>query len=82
VRRLLVVLALVTACGGPGDDERPGSAAVYDEIETSADCAALQETFDRASANHDRAQPGSAERRWTRGYMRAADDRMRSIGCY
>jgi hypothetical protein len=41
----------------------------------------LQETFDRADRNHSAAQT-MAEREWTTGYMGAADDRRRAIGCY
>jgi hypothetical protein len=53
----------------------------YAEIDSSTDCDWLQETFDRAGDNHDTAS-SYAEREWTLGYMDAADDRMREIGCY
>ena len=74
------MLVLLAACAGEPD--RPGSPAVYDQIEASADCAGLQATFDRSMANHDRAQPGTEERRWTLAYAMAADDRMRAVGCH
>jgi hypothetical protein len=81
-----MVLGLLVLVGCGDDDggatARPGSPAVYAEIATETDCAALQTTFDRAAANNDRAAPGSAEHQWTLGYMRAADDRMKTIGCH
>jgi hypothetical protein len=79
----VVILALaVFAVSHEYEPARPGSATVYAEIETSTDCVWLQETFDRAYANHGRASYGSGEREWTRGYMHASDDRMREIGCF
>ena len=59
-----------------------GNLDVYKEILSLTDCALLQEKFDIASANNGRAQPGTVQFRWTLGYMTAADDRMRSAGCY
>lgn len=85
MRRVLVeaaVAALVLSAGCGGDDGgRPGQAQVYDRIEATEDCQELQETFDRAAANNETA--GSAEEReWTLGYMEAADERMKAVGCY
>ncbi len=59
-----------------------GSIDVYRRIMTMTDCSALQSTFDRAASNNDRTVAGSAEAKWTTGYMSAADDRMRAVGCY
>jgi hypothetical protein len=73
--------------GGGGDSyqsEYGGSPAVYQRIAAETDCDALQVQFDQASANHDRdTAAGDLEAmRWSTGYMAAADDRMRAIGCY
>lgn len=59
-----------------------GSLAAYEEILKMTDCAKLQEQFDTAAGNNDRARPGTKAFRWTMGYMEAADNRMRAIGCY
>lgn len=85
MRRGALMLVLLVACGG-GDgagagDARVGSPAVYQQIAASTDCADLQATFDRAAANNDRAEPGSTERAWTLGYMRAAEERRQALGC-
>lgn len=63
-------------------ETRPGDPAVYAQIEASTDCADLQETFDRAAGNNERAETGSEAFDYTLGYMEAADDRMREVGCY
>lgn len=93
MKRLLWVLLLVTACGsgatGTTQPEEPaslleqygGQASVYDEISRETDCAALQETFDRAAANNTTAEAGSAEQRYTLGYMTAAEERRQELGC-
>jgi hypothetical protein len=64
--------------------ERPGAPEVYEQIEGSTDCDDLQSTFDRAYRNHSLAADryDEAEMKWTGGYMDAADQRMRDIGCY
>ena len=59
-----------------------GQATVYSRIATMTGCTALQAEFDKAAANNDRAEPGTAEHKWTLGYMTAADDRMRDLDCY
>lgn len=69
---------------GPRDfaSEYGGNPAVYAEIERTFDCERLQEMFDIAAANNDRAKPGTPAHKWTLGYMSAADARMRAVGCY
>ncbi len=52
-----------------------------DETGSQPTCAELQATFDRAADNNERAESGSNEKRWTLGYMTAADERMKAIGC-
>lgn len=97
-QRILIVLVAVIAVvivvnalskptadsGSASDyvDRYGGSDTVYAQIAADTDCDSLQETFDRAAANNDTAAAGSAEARWTTGYMTAADERMRAIGCY
>lgn len=50
---------------------------VIDRINSSTDCAALQAEFDRADANRSL---GSGE--LSISYMKAADARMKAVGCY
>jgi hypothetical protein len=61
-----------------------GNPAVYQRIAADTDCASLQAQFDQAAANHDRdSDAGDLEAmKWSTGYMVAADDRMRGLGCY
>lgn len=59
-----------------------GSLQVYEDILLMTDCAILQEKFDLAAGNNDRATPGTKESSWTLGYMMVADDRMEELGCY
>jgi len=92
--RFIIVILAIAAVGAVflttrGSTLKPslygeygGKSGVYAQIAQERDCRALQTTFDRAAANNDRAQPGSAEHKWTLGYMKAADERMRSLGCY
>jgi hypothetical protein len=78
----LVTALGLAACGGTG--EKPGSPAVYAEIDRLTDCSALQEKFDIADANHtiDVDRGSNALARIDTSYMKAADARMREIGCY
>lgn len=61
-----------------------GNPSVYQRIASDTDCDSLQAQFDQAAANHDRdSEAGDLEAmKWSTGYMSAADDRMRAIGCY
>jgi len=59
-----------------------GRLEVYKGILSMTDCKKLQEQFDLASNNNNRASPGTSQFRMAMGYMQAADGRMRSIGCY
>lgn len=78
---LLTALAALTACvSAPA--ERPGSQAVYDRIDGLTDCTQLQTEFDTASANYDRAEAGSSQALAATAYMKAADARMKEVGCY
>ncbi len=59
-----------------------GQLSAYQRILGMSDCNDLQAQFDIAAANHDLADAGTAEFKWTLGYMTAADDRLESAGCY
>lgn len=63
-------------------DQYGGSLNAYIEILSSNDCVFLQEQFDLAAANNNREEPGTAAFQWTLGFMTAADEQMRSVGCY
>lgn len=76
----------VTATESEPEPERPGSAAVYAEIEASTDCADLQETFSRnmdryemrdALERTDDGNPGT----WEFAYANAALARMEDLDC-
>lgn len=79
LKRLLVIpLALVLlSCS----EDRPGSAAVYEEIETSTDCAFLQDTFDRNMDAWDARPFGDPLKDVVGSYADAALDRMEDIDC-
>jgi hypothetical protein len=65
-------------------DKRPGSPQVYADIAADSDCTTLQESFDRAEATSKR-PGGPAGATWSQigvAYMKAADDRMSTVGCY
>lgn len=85
----MAIVGLLVACqqgGAKSADayvsEYGGSVAVYEGILADTDCTSLQAGFDQASTNNEAAPAGSEQASWTRGYMAAADDRMRVVGCY
>ncbi len=59
-----------------------GERSAYEEILSLSNCSQLQEKFDTASANNAREQAGTKNFKVTTGYMVAADDRMKEVGCY
>jgi hypothetical protein len=94
---IAIALLLFVQFANPGTREEPDSSTspadqylgeyggdrrVYARILGSTDCDFLQEQFDIAADNNDRATPGSDEHRWTLGYMTAADDQLEESGCY
>lgn len=60
----------------------PGNPDVYARIAVLADCRALQEEFDTAMDNAEARRPGDRLRAISLAYADAADDRLRSLGCY
>jgi len=91
--KLLLTLAifslLILGCGtdqpSTPDDyvaEYGGSSDVYAGILSMTDCIKLQEQFDLASQNNSRETPGTPAFKWTTGYMIAADNTMKEVGCY
>lgn len=63
-------------------DEFGGNPDVYASILAMTDCASLQNKFDQAEENLALQEAGTPQYKWGLGYMKAADDRMREIGCY
>lgn len=78
---LAVLVLVIVAAYLIVPQDRPGSPAVYDRIESMSDCQELQESFDLSMNNH-RAARSTAESRWTLAYAEAAEKRMAAIGCY
>ena len=67
----LALALATTGCGQPvASSERPTNPSVIERINTETDCAQLQVEFDRAETDHHA------------NYMKAADARMRALGCY
>lgn len=62
--------------------EYDGSATAYLAIFNSTDCAFLQGQFDTAYDANQTSQPGTIHFKRSLGFMTAADERMREIGCY
>lgn len=63
----------------------PGNAQVYADIANATDCRTLQAMFDGAEQTHSRPGAAATGTPWSEigtSYMRAADERMRAIGCY
>lgn len=89
---IIIVLSIVSfACGGSTTlemtpeayfNEYGGSLEVYQNIFSLTDCTELQNQFDRAADNNEIEEPGTPAHKWTLGYMKAADERMKEIGCY
>lgn len=86
---VLIVLALACGSSAPklktADDfmqEYGGKVEVYNRILISTDCTGLQSEFDQAEANLKLQEPGTAQYKWGLGYMDAADQRLKEIGCY
>jgi len=87
MRRVLAALAasiVIVACGGASPAARPGSSAVYERIAALTDCRALQQEFDTADANQrrDLAAGRTEQATWSTAYMKAADERMKTLKCY
>ncbi len=59
-----------------------GDPATHARIRAMTDCGELQEAFDTAGDNFDRARKGTPQSAWSLAYMDTADDRMEEIGCY
>lgn len=93
---MALLLAMALACRSENDGEiEPDTTdeatttetttvidAVSERIRTETDCATLQQEFDTASDNFDRAEPGSPAADASLAYMNLADDRMQEVGCY
>lgn len=72
---------IVLTIAVPTPTARPGSPAVYERIAALNDCTALQRELEIALGNYDpKNAPTSASPQLS--YAKAADDRMREIGCY
>jgi len=88
---LIIIAVAILACSSATPklftandymEEYGGNPNVYADILSMNDCANLQIQFDLADKNNEREEPGTPARRWTLGYMTAANNRMEEIGCY
>jgi hypothetical protein len=68
-----------TSATTPTPAAQPGNPDVYTRIAALTSCPDLQHEFDLAEATHRR---GGSWGPIGTAYMRAADTRMRTIGCY
>ena len=59
-----------------------GSQDVYLRISGMTSCPELQATFDRNMDDAERRKPSDPLREITLSYARAADTRMKALGCY
>ncbi len=92
--KIAFLMSLLVGCGAPTQADKPtdkadkyvttygGNHDTYAEILSITDCKELQGKFDTASANNAREQAGTKQFKVTLGYMMAADDRMKEVGCY
>jgi len=88
----IIALALATlACGSSAPQlktaaeffaEHGGKLEVYQRILSLTDCTALQTEFDQAETNLKSQEPGTPQYKWGIGYMQAADQRLKELGCY
>ena len=62
-------------------DEYGGNPEVYQGIISSKDCEYLQEKFDIAASNNSTYQAGTDKFKYTQGYMKSSEKRMKEIGC-
>ena len=86
---IIIFSLLIVGCGTKQPStpdgyvaEYGGNRDVYTLILSITDCAKLQEQFDLASQNNSRETPGTPAFKWTTGYMVAADNTMKEVGCY
>jgi len=80
-----VIIPTSTASGTSVDQymqEYGGNPDVYTKILSLTDCTTLQQEFDQASANLALQSPGTSQYKWSIGYMKASDNRMKQIACY
>lgn len=75
----LALVVLLIACE---PKPRIGDATVYQRIESTTDCAALQREFDTAMTNVERLPAGDERRKVPMSYAEAADKRMEALHCY
>lgn len=80
---LAITLLAAVGCTTNGDESsHPGNPAVYERIASLTDCAALQREFDTAMDNSEARPALDPAGEISQSYGEAANDRMRSIGCY
>lgn len=80
--RLIAALALLlVACADP-PPEQLGNPEVYTRIDTTSDCPTLQREFDVAMTNAEAREPGNEQRKISLAYAKAADARLKEVGCY
>jgi hypothetical protein len=84
MRRMIMLAAFAISVSGCAEaaGPRPGEAAVYDRITSETNCESLQAEFDQAMSNVGARPSGDSLRTTSLAYAKAADARMRSLGCY
>jgi len=85
---LAIVVLFLMIVGNNASNSTPqststqiGEQGVYDSIDATSDCEALQNAFNIAMDNVERRQPGDELRKISLSYANYANDRMRSLSC-
>jgi len=78
---LMVVGNNVTKSASQTTSTQIGEQGVYDSIDATSDCEALQNAFNIAMDNVERRQPGDELRKISLSYANYANDRMRNLSC-
>ena len=85
---LVAGMVLLSACGGAKEKtaldylgSNGGSLETYQRLLGASDCGTVRREFNTASSAFDRLDKGTRQSKATLGYMEAAQQRGKSLGC-
>ena len=78
---MIIVFMFLPSSDTTSTSTQIGEQSVYDSIDSTSDCEALQNAFNIAMDNVERRQPGDELRKISLSYANYANDRMRSLSC-